>query len=634
MAIKKATESNGGSSSAPERKKGVDANKRRQQARTMGRQQTAAESIAASTVQLTANTGQAVDMQVELKSAMGQITAGAQQASGSAEVSQSAITSAAEKVKSQMDDAKVSSEKTLQLQGLLDEVDNGIGSLVDNVSMAADNQLESTEKIANLEKIAADIDEAVRAVIRIADQTNLLALNAAIEAARAGKHGKGFAVVADTVRTLAETAETNGANIAELVKKIQEQASKIATAVRESAESARTEVEKGRNVTVELAGIKSDMQAIFNGSQEILTAATQMETASAEAQGGSESIAAAAEEQLAACEQSIRTLEEQERALDEMSNAAGELDELSEDLKNSTDISKDAEEVAAAAEELSSNTEEMNRAASEISRAIEEISRASSQQATAAEQASTAMQQIEDGVGIAVRASTEAVEKADLVTTRVAENKTAVDNMIAAIVSAAEGASANLDEILELDRVAAQIDKIVDQIANVSIQTSMLAVNGAVEAARAGEYGKGFAVVSTDIQNLANDAAENVELIKEKTSEIQDQIRSVSGDLSSVLSNVNIEVENSKATTSRLVVIEADANAVVDGNRNILEASKFIDENIAAAKTAVEQIAAAAEQAATAANQASQAGGAQGKVVSELAVAIEEIAATADDLQQ
>lgn len=44
----------------------------------------------------------------------------------------------------------------------------------------------------------------------------------------------------------------------------------------------------------------------------------------------------------------------------------------------------------------------------------------------------------------------------------------------------------------------------------------MLAVNGAVEAARAGEYGKGFAVVSTDIQNLANDAAENAEQIKIK----------------------------------------------------------------------------------------------------------------------
>ncbi|WP_425463823.1 methyl-accepting chemotaxis protein [Neomoorella humiferrea] len=58
------------------------------------------------------------------------------------------------------------------------------------------------------------------------------------------------------------------------------------------------------------------------------------------------------------------------------------------------------------------------------------------------------------------------------------------------------------------------IDKIVDTIASVSIQTNMLAVSGAIEAARAGEYGKGFAVVASDIRNLAQESARNAEQIK------------------------------------------------------------------------------------------------------------------------
>ena len=43
-----------------------------------------------------------------------------------------------------------------------------------------------------------------------------------------------------------------------------------------------------------------------------------------------------------------------------------------------------------------------------------------------------------------------------------------------------------------LEQVSRRIDKIVDAITTVSIQTNMLAVNGSIEAARAGEFGKGF----------------------------------------------------------------------------------------------------------------------------------------------
>ncbi len=161
----------------------------------------------------------------------------------------------------------------------------------------------------------------------------------------------------------------------------------------------------------------------------------------------------------------------------------------------------------------------------------------------------------------------EAVEKGQTISNLLATNKITVDELVDGVMKSVEAGRQSREQMAALEQISRRIDKIVDAITTVSIQTNMLAVNGSVEAARAGEFGKGFAVVSTDIRNLARDSAENADRIKDTVKAIQDQIVGVRNDLTEIADAAAIEVEKNKAISNNLAVIGKDMNVVLNGNK-------------------------------------------------------------------
>jgi methyl-accepting chemotaxis protein len=611
----------------------AQADVQRRRARTFARQQKIAERVSAATAQMASAISESASAAQELRKSMEQIATGAEEASGAAQQSLAAVTNIAAGVVQAKEKSQFSRQKSETLQNLLVALSAQVTASVTNIETGADRQLASVQMVVELEKQAANIGDIVKAVSRIADQTNLLALNAAIEAARAGQHGKGFAVVADEVRTLAETSEKSASDIQDLVGRIQGEVKIISEGINGAAEAARAEAEKGKVVTVQLEKARSDMTGIMNGATDIAAAALQSDRATQEAQLGSEQIAAAAMEQSAACEEALRTVDQQTQALDQSHTASEELSALAEELKNSTDISKSAEEMASAAEQLSSAVQEISGAATQITAAIEEINKGSQQASAAAQQSSASNTQIEKGAALSRERATAGLESVRTISDLVNASRSAVDELILGVSKALEETNKNGRLIAALEQVSRRIDKIVDSITTVSIQTNMLAINGSIEAARAGEFGKGFMVVSTDIRNLARESAENADRIKDVVKATQDQIVAVRRDLEQIATAAESEVQKNKTITTNLATLEEEMALVLNANQEIVQGSDIILTAVQEAQKGTQQIAIAADQANKGATEASSAARQQARGAEELAAAVEEIASLADELQ-
>ena len=82
-------------------------------------------------------------------------------------------------------------------------------------------------------------------------------------------------------------------------------------------------------------------------------------------------------------------------------------------------------------------------------------------------------------------------------------------------------------EVNKLNLASEEVDRVMDQIASISAQTNLLALNAAIEAARAGEAGRGFAVVADEVRELAGRAHASTEDIHKTLEQIRSTVTRV-----------------------------------------------------------------------------------------------------------
>ncbi|MDA9425218.1 MULTISPECIES: methyl-accepting chemotaxis protein [Bradyrhizobium] len=169
--------------------------------------------------------------------------------------------------------------------------------------------------------------------------------------------------------------------------------------------------------------------------------------------------------------------------------------------------------------------------------------------------------------------------------------------------AAAQEARANVDRLRES---SAAISNVVNLIAQIARQTTLLALNSTIEAARAGDAGRGFAVVATEVKALAVQTQGATEEITRKIDALQrdaagsaDAVHRISQAIEAirpVFDTVNGAVAEQNATTSEVSGNAASASEFII---SVGESAAEIDAATKAAETHGESVASAGKAVTT-----------------------------------
>ena len=262
------------------------------------------------------------------------------------------------------------------------------------------------------------------------------------------------------------------------------------------------------------------------------------------------------------------------------------------------------------------------RESEQIASSVEQVARGAESQTISTEENLQAMEEVAIGVQrMADKASS--ISESALYSRRQAETGGEAVQLTVQQMSTIESSVTTTDEVIRtLEEKSAQISQMVTTIHEIANQTNLLALNASIEAARAGEHGKGFAVVSTEVRKLAEQAGDSSSRIEELVKAMeQDMLQSLSA-----MSQVKEEVQEGLRLTR-----ETEQNFTLIRDTNLRIASEI--EDMAATSeemsAGVEQIVASVHEIARHAQTASANSQQAARSVYEQLKSVEQIKASA-----
>ncbi len=602
--------------------------------RTLAKQQQISESIAGVSMTILENAQESVSAIEELKSSMEQIATAAEENSGASEQALSnvkGINSNISRMNSTIDAVIASTLATGDnIMSAVDKVNDSVSRMDKAVVVAEASSTKSEE----LKESSQNIGDAVGFIAKIADQTNLLALNAAIEASRAKEHGKGFAVVADETRALAGESEKNAEFISELVNKIQGSIDAIIKSIGATTTIISKNGSIGNTLSLKMEELTKIAVYSVEAARSVSTYTQDLGGFVSRINEGSQSIASASSEIALSVEKTLNGIDIQSDALAQTEDDIKDLSNLAEELKYSTDSIKSAEDIALSADTIGGSMEDIQTALEDVTNALNQIESSSH---TTNQFAIKNKELVEAGI-VAAKDIEKLIEIArrnfDLLKVSFTSVKSTVSEIRESFGGSIVQGNDAANELSVIVKETKNVDKTVGNISNSIVQLNMLAISGSIEAARAGDFGKGFAVVSSDIRNLAKDSGSNTEKINDIVESMNSEIATVKTDWSNLLLSQGTEQESIDVLINDITRITDMLVDLLDRYTGLKSVNDQNVEGMNQVMIGINEIQKAVELSARNAMESRKASELIIETVSHIGEGVEELAVMADELQQ